>query len=370
MPGRFATSILPFAVWMAGCSNPSERSENVVPWDGGSPSGETDDDEVGTSGAPGSDDDAAESTGSLDVDWVPARGIAITNVEANQGVASVVGQSVPPELVTGRATLIRAAWDLAEPGTPKTVEARLSLRTRDGAEHELFDTRTVQGPGSLEQRDTSFEWLVPPERMTPGVQYSIALFEASAGDAGDPSPSFPPSGFGDLGVLDRPMALQVVMIPLVTPGGGFTATADFKAFAEERLLASFPVRQVEVTWHDPWVRNTILTDEQQAWDILAAARAQDAPNTAYYHLLLDPNTCCDESAGQFLWGGVADLVDEQMIAEGWYGDAMTMMDKYDGVTWIDGMEVLVHELGHNHGREHAPCGDPYGPDPAYPYPGA
>jgi hypothetical protein len=33
-------------------------------------------------------------------------------------------------------------------------------------------------------------------------------------------------------------------------------------------------------------------------------------------------------------------------------------------------QVLAHEEGHNFGRYHSPCGNPAGPDPNYPYPGA
>ena len=35
-----------------------------------------------------------------------------------------------------------------------------------------------------------------------------------------------------------------------------------------------------------------------------------------------------------------------------------------------GTEVMAHELGHNFGRLHAPCGNPAGPDGQYPYSGA
>jgi len=34
-----------------------------------------------------------------------------------------------------------------------------------------------------------------------------------------------------------------------------------------------------------------------------------------------------------------------------------------------GANVMAHELGHNMGRQHAPCGGPSWPDPSYPYPG-
>lgn len=33
-------------------------------------------------------------------------------------------------------------------------------------------------------------------------------------------------------------------------------------------------------------------------------------------------------------------------------------------------ELMTHELGHNFGLAHAPCGGPANPDPSYPYPGA
>lgn len=42
-----------------------------------------------------------------------------------------------------------------------------------------------------------------------------------------------------------------------------------------------------------------------------------------------------------------------------------------GVGWFNRerqtTETVAHELGHNHGRRHAPCGNPAGPDPLYPY---
>ena len=34
----------------------------------------------------------------------------------------------------------------------------------------------------------------------------------------------------------------------------------------------------------------------------------------------------------------------------------------------DRERIAAHELGHTWGREHAPCGNPAGPDPSFPYP--
>lgn len=41
-----------------------------------------------------------------------------------------------------------------------------------------------------------------------------------------------------------------------------------------------------------------------------------------------------------------------------------------GWDYNSGPNVLAHEVGHNFGRQHSPCGNPANPDPNYPYPGA
>lgn len=37
--------------------------------------------------------------------------------------------------------------------------------------------------------------------------------------------------------------------------------------------------------------------------------------------------------------------------------------------WVQWQAIMVHEIGHNHSLNHAPCGNAGGADPAYPYPG-
>ena len=57
-------------------------------------------------------------------------------------------------------------------------------------------------------------------------------------------------------------------------------------------------------------------------------------------------------------GGVSGL--------GWIGQRVSIgLD-----LGVDTGNSAAHEIGHNFGRRHAPCGNPSSPDPHYPYPNA
>jgi hypothetical protein len=67
------------------------------------------------------------------------------------------------------------------------------------------------------------------------------------------------------------------------------------------------------------------------------------------------------------WSGVANLSDVAGTAP---RDGISKLSTNDPSAWAWDVDTLVHEVGHNHGREHAPCGDPAGADQAFPYPQA
>ncbi len=374
------------ALIASGCSDPPSREAGFAPGLGsaGVSAGQSDDDD--SSGGPEDDEtgagvgtDGGESSGGPDGTGldVPAQGIELLDLEVNQGVAVQIvsaGTPVPDTeraapLLFGRRSLVRASWRLA-PGSPeRMIEAQLILTGPDGAEHVVSDQRIVGAASSLATAD-AFEWVVEPEQLAGDARYEIVLRESSSSAPGlAPAPPFPAGGSAPLGVRAAPMRLNIVAIPVTTPGGGVVATPDFKEAFVSRLMATFPVQGVDVTWRTPWARSSILTSELELWDYIMEARAADGGNESYYHVLLDPDTCCDESQGEFNWGGIADLLDAELLSMGWYGDGISKMYNYGG-DWWDGMMVMTHELGHNHGRDHAPCGDPGLTDPAFPHPGA
>ncbi len=85
---------------------------------------------------------------------------------------------------------------------------------------------------------------------------------------------------------------------------------------------------------------------------VTAKRSADGATDRYYYGAVHPNYN----------SGVAGL--------GWIGQPAAI--GWDLGTTGSGSfpQVLAHEVGHNFNRQHSPCGNPDGPDPNYPYPGA
>jgi hypothetical protein len=248
------------------------------------------------------------------------------------------------------------------------IRARLEIETSDGTVTEHIDERFVEGVPDDRNLDGTFRWLLDPEQVVPDAHYAVSLWEAEDGDVtglGGP-PRVPAEGYADLGIRPESMRLHVVVLPLHNPEGGIDPTDAVRASIEQGLLAGYPIQQLDLEMREPIFVNGRLTDEAQGWDILASTRSQDgaAPNV-YYHLLLENNTCCVEADGRFAWAGIGGIGDERPGSADWGGrDAMSRVE-VAGDGSID-VGTIVHEIGHNHGRPHAPCGGVSGTDPDYP----
>ncbi len=156
--------------------------------------------------------------------------------------------------------------------------------------------------------------------------------------------------------------LELAIIPIT-----YHDTVTGKTYAEPAhdpitgwLLSAFPVSDVSVTLHAPlqfsgnlrqfddWSR--LLTELTTLW-------ANEAgPDSSQIYFGLVPNRAGDGSG--WFNGGVSGL--------GWIGQRVSV-----------GLDVgpdtgpsAAHEIGHNLGRQHAPCGNPSGVDPHFPYPNA
>jgi hypothetical protein len=74
----------------------------------------------------------------------------------------------------------------------------------------------------------------------------------------------------------------------------------------------------------------------------------------------------DGVTDRYYYGAVHPTYNSGLAGLGWVGAPTA-------IGWdVTGSfpSVLAHEVGHNFGRQHSPCGNPSGVDPNYPYPGA
>ncbi len=139
-----------------------------------------------------------------------------------------------------------------------------------------------------------------------------------------------------------------------TPTGKYfpAPTADL---VSEWLMRSYPVHALTLSFHTPVTFKGDLSKNEEWGRLLnvvtAVKQADGAPAAQVYYGLI-PTT---NPAGDWYprrWAGM-----------GWMPERVSIGVDEEGST-------LAHEVGHNFGLPHAPCGDVADPDPNYPYSGA
>jgi hypothetical protein len=340
---------------------------------------------TGTGGSDGGIADGGGSGGAGGSDagtGVPARGnIMLPKVVISQGVEIAIvkdGALVAPasrnaSLISKRAALVQGFWTVPSGWTARPILGKLYLQYTDNTETVLENTVAVSGAPVAGDRSKTFSWLVPVDRMQAGVQFLIRLEEGEPGHDNIPPSTQPPQapsgGKSALGVPDDKVELKVVIAPVAYSSSKCTAnsrdvlTADRLVELEDYLYARAPVQEVKLS-----VRTANINFTGTTWmsllQSLQQARVTDnaQPNDYYYAML---NSCGVDLEG---FGGYS------LIPNDTQGDASRRVSAGEWIATTAKAEfsrvTYVHELGHGQGLKHAPCGNPAGPDPAFPYAGA
>jgi hypothetical protein len=111
---------------------------------------------------------------------------------------------------------------------------------------------------------------------------------------------------------------------------------------------------------------TVYADVRAPFTTNAPALQSNDGNGAWVQILSELNALrAAEGEGRYYAGIVRTGYSAGVAGLGYVPGRTTL-------TWdnpVSSSEVLAHELGHNFGRLHAPCGGAGGPDPDYPYAG-
>lgn len=324
----------------------------------------------GTGPGSGGSGPVTSSTGStIPGDAVDATGVEITEIAFYQAVKSTVmsgGNAQTPEtnLVANRPAVVRVFVNPTGP-SGGAINARLTL---DGHPPIEVAVSSVQKSTDATYGST-INFDVPAEYMTAGTAYRVELLE-------DPSTSSAPSGsahFPGSGTQPLPMKsggrVKVTIIPVTYAADGSNRVPDLGTSMlnqyESLLFAMYPTESVEISVGKSLTWSQGVYADGTGWDNLlnkiSDMRVQSsAAFDEFYFGAFNPAS----SINSFCGGGcVAGL--------GFVGDPGAEYSRaaiglgYPGIA--DG--TAAHEIGHNHGRQHSPCGGASGPDPAYPYSG-
>lgn len=340
-------------------------------------------DDTSTSGTTAVADEGSTTGSTTGSDAAPlgfAHGIRLDRLTANQGVQVELvtdGVEVSPRaqsarLVSGRTTLLRAFWSLHADFTPRELIGRLEADHPDGTTLVQDFPLVVEGESS--DGGASFQWLLPPEQVVPGITYRVRVLEPdpalATGEVSEPPPILPLAGPGALAVYDAPLQLRVELLPVLHQFEGeecmpTITDADVQAL-REALEQNNPVQAAILTVGEPMPYTdpigTSGTGFGPVLSALAQRRAEDdpAPNL-YYYGLLDP---CDGYPPGLLGQAIGippaptmELAQQRIATGRWSGSGAAAA------------ETFVHEIGHTQGRYHVLCsGGEAGADVAYPHP--
>ena len=224
-------------------------------------------------------------------------------------------------------------------------------------------------PVRVDEADPLGSWDLdlPGELIQPGAGVRARILAEPGLPELDPAGSRFPADGSALALTVRSVApIAITLIP-VAQGGTVGTVASPERPPEAWLKTAkqlFPLQTIDLrvgptfVWDEPIVR-----DSEAAYNrllaALEAARLAADPGNRRYHV-----GACALPAGSTLLGiGLPGATDSNL------GRASMCWDGTGLTTPEDFSDYFAHELGHNFGRYHAPCGVRAALDPDYPYPG-
>lgn len=353
---RFALASL--VVLAAACS-----TEVVVVDDNGNPVGD------GNNGG----------AGVLPTVKTPAAKVYIDQVAVYQAVkvplvfegAKVETHNAP--VIAGRPGLVRVFVLPTDGFAPGKIAGVLTVKTGDGKIQTYKDSRMITKASSDAATTSSLNFDLPAEAFTVDAQYSVALTDDLGKGEGSPAQTpvaYPAEGLDSLGVQATGV-VKVVVVPVkydTDSSGRLPDVSDAQLEVYRKtMMGLYPTSEVQVTAREPYSWTTAIASNGSGWDTVLNAmvslrRRDRAADDVYYYGVFSPQSSFESFCRRGCVTGLSGLVDNA-------DDAFLRASVGLGYAGAESAGTMAHEIGHAHGREHAPCGGASGPDRRFPYSG-
>jgi hypothetical protein len=286
--------------------------------------------------------------------------VKIPIVEAGMPVD---GDERNADVVAGRQALFRIFVKVGTSGfTARSMSARVFVENA-GVVTIYYSTEkpTISKNSVEEDLKTTFQVELPKEAITPETRFAVEIAECGGmASGGMQTPRYPASDGATLGAL-KTGPLKVHLVPITVNSMMPETTEMALKSYKDYLLATYPITDVTFEVGDP------LSVTSVNWtgmlDNVRARRQTERPEAdVYYYGLVRPRATLREYCQQSCTTGIGYVPQGQTTQQASQRAAV-------GIGFADrpSTETMAHELGHNHGRQHTPCGNPAQPDPNYPY---
>lgn len=348
-----------FVVASSSCDSPARHRNSGSDEGGGDPG----------SGGAGS---GSSSSGTPAPEYYAVPGVAITKISLYQGVerplmadGQTASSTIP--IVQGRDALLRVFVSTDASYGGQAVTGRLAIIDM-GEPLAVTQTLPVMGVSQDSDLGSTLNFNIPGAMITANFQYQVTLVQLEKAD-GAPT-SYPAGGFDPVGAQSSGAALKVQIVPVMYGYDGSNRVPDTSQaildMYRDGYFARYPVASVEITLHDPVPWNKSISAFGNGWDsilqyILDLRQQEGAAPDQYYFGVFAPKATFGSYCSQGCVLGLAPL--GQSVADDYSRAAV-------GAAYGDEDSIItaIHETGHNHGREHAPC-QTQDADANYPHPG-
>jgi hypothetical protein len=307
-------------------------------------------------------------------------GLAITDVAFFQAVkvpvvkASKVvtaAQRNAP-VVANRPAFVRVYVSTSAAYRGGQVTAQLRLVDGTTRLPIVEDVKTISADSTDADVTSTFNFEVPAASLPPGVTYQVLLTaKDGAIPKGASEARFPSEGGVQSLDVQASGKLKIVIVPVKYDADGSGRTPDVSAsqllLYKQTFMARYPATDVEVTARTPWsYASTVSRSGAGFSQVLSAVtnlrKADQAPADVYYYGALAPSASFSSFCGGGCVTGLSTVVDSAQTS-------FLRASVGVGFPGQDSANTAAHEVGHAHGREHAPCGGAQNTDPGFPYSG-
>ena len=292
-----------------------------------------------------------------------------------QGVKlPVFGEGAKPgadlPIVIQRKGVFRTYLDLRNKA-PTPVTVTLFYKDAAGQTQQIENSTQIKQTSDDSVLGSCVDLELPAEAFHEGLEIAVEVRKAPGAAVLFRSPE---TGMTPLHADPRTDPLEVVVVPVHVQGADEEQyEPDVSAPQLERMRdamhALYPISSVQVRLREtPLIWSQPIRANGQGWDellyaILQEREADAAPPNVYYYGLFAPARTLNAFCNSGSWGCVLGLSELSRNAL----DAGRRGSIGLGFSGFDAAETFVHEVGHAHGRYHAPCGGAGGPDRKYPY---
>lgn len=289
----------------------------------------------------------------------PSFDLSISNIIVTQ--ASQTSDNAVP-LVQDRPTLVRIFAESNETSAINGVTVRLA-GLRNGTQFDSLTIGPQQVPGSTSRAEieSSFNAVLPASWLTGDVTFRATVDPANAvGESNEGNNSMETT----LTFIDVP-PLSVTVVPIDYTHQGSVNPGFYPGQRQDKiskwLMDTYPVGDVNIIFRTPHHSYSADLGQGSAWsnllDEITTLKQFDLGSAflpeVYYGLIP-----INDGSRQWFSSGIAGI--------GWVGLRASVGLNGNSIEGTG--SLAAHEIGHNFGRDHAPC--QVSGDPNYPYSGA